>query len=58
MLRIIQYIEQNPVAAGLCAHAEDWPWSSAKPRGQWPAGTAYVGQAFQPDVNVARRLGQ
>lgn len=23
------YIETNPVAAGLCAHPEDWPWSSA-----------------------------
>jgi len=20
------YIRQNPVAAGLCAKAEDWPW--------------------------------
>ena len=23
------YIEQNPVAAGLCSAAEDFPWSSA-----------------------------
>ena len=23
------YIHDNPVAAGLVAHAEDWPWSSA-----------------------------
>ena len=22
----INYIRQNPVAAGLCAKAEDWPW--------------------------------
>jgi REP element-mobilizing transposase RayT len=22
----INYIRQNPVAAGLCASAEDWPW--------------------------------
>jgi len=22
----IDYIRQNPVAAGLCASAEDWPW--------------------------------
>ena len=22
----INYIRQNPVAAGLCANAEDWPW--------------------------------
>ena len=24
-----RYIEMNPVAAGLCARAEDWPFSSA-----------------------------
>ena len=23
------YIEKNPVAAGLCKHASEWPWSSA-----------------------------
>lgn len=23
------YIERNPVAAGLCQQAGDWPWSSA-----------------------------
>jgi len=22
----MNYIRQNPVAAGLCARAEDWPW--------------------------------
>ena len=27
------YIEQNPVAAGLCQRASDWPWSSASPPG-------------------------
>ena len=25
----IKYVEQNPVRAGLCAKAEQWPWSSA-----------------------------
>jgi len=25
-----RYIENNPVRAGLCAHSEDWPWSSAR----------------------------
>jgi REP element-mobilizing transposase RayT len=29
MLRIIEYIENNPVAAGLCKRNEDWTWSSA-----------------------------
>jgi REP element-mobilizing transposase RayT len=27
-----EYIELNPVKAGLCACPEDWPWSSASTR--------------------------
>ena len=27
--RIVAYIEENPVKAGLSATPEDWPWSSA-----------------------------
>jgi REP element-mobilizing transposase RayT len=34
LLRIIQYIELNPVAAGLAARPEDWRWSSARLRQQ------------------------
>ena len=30
LLATSRYVECNPVAAGLCAHAEDWPWSSAR----------------------------
>jgi putative transposase len=45
LMRIVHYIENNPVAAGLCQPA-DWPWSSARYRAVWPAGTVYVGQAF------------
>ncbi len=29
LLNCMSYIEQNPVRAGLCLHAWDWPWSSA-----------------------------
>jgi hypothetical protein len=29
LLRIIEYIEGNPVAAGLTDRPENWPWSSA-----------------------------
>lgn len=32
ILRIIDYIERNPVAAGLVSNPEDWPWSSASLR--------------------------
>jgi REP element-mobilizing transposase RayT len=30
--RVVDYIEQNPVKAGLAADAEAWPWSSAYAR--------------------------
>jgi REP element-mobilizing transposase RayT len=26
---VVDYIENNPVRAGLCKRPEDWPWSSA-----------------------------
>ena len=29
LLAAARYVERNPVGAGLCRHAEDWPWSSA-----------------------------
>lgn len=29
LIAAIRYVEQNPVAAGLVAHAEQWRWSSA-----------------------------
>jgi REP element-mobilizing transposase RayT len=40
-LRIIAYIENNPVAAGLCERPEDWPRSSARFRKGWEPGTPY-----------------
>jgi putative transposase len=27
--KILHYIENNPVTAGLVPHPQDWPWSSA-----------------------------
>jgi hypothetical protein len=32
LLRVITYIENNPVAAGLVPNPEDWKWSSARIR--------------------------
>jgi hypothetical protein len=40
ILRAIDYIESNPVKAGLCRSPEQWAWSSAKFRKQWPVGAA------------------
>ena len=31
-----RYIWSNPVTAGLCREAEQWPWSSARLRGEAP----------------------
>ena len=41
MLRIIEYIENNPVAARLCQHRDEWPWSSARFRMDWRRGEPY-----------------
>jgi putative transposase len=30
LLATVRYTELNPVRAGLCKQAEDWPWSSAR----------------------------
>lgn len=30
LMAAVRYVERNPVAAGLVARAEDWPWSSAR----------------------------
>lgn len=27
---VVRYVELNPVAAGLCQHPKQWPWSSAR----------------------------
>jgi len=39
---VVLYIHQNPVYAGLCERAEDWPWSSAG------NGDVLIGRAFSP----------
>jgi putative transposase len=30
LVAVIKYIHENPVTAGLCTTARDWPWSSAR----------------------------
>lgn len=39
LLAVCRYVERNPVAAGLVAQADHWPWSSCR---------AHVGQAATP----------
>lgn len=38
LIAVSRYIAQNPVEAGLCERAEDWPWSSF-----------YAGSAQRPE---------
>ena len=35
LARIVEYVEQNPVKAGLVMKPEDWRWSSAADRRGW-----------------------
>ena len=44
MYRIIEYIENNPVKAGLVERPEDWYWSSARIRANAPVNS---GDAIQ-----------
>jgi putative transposase len=41
LFRIIFYIENNPVKAGLCARPGDWDWSSARFRDCWTSGRPF-----------------
>jgi putative transposase len=44
VIRIIDYIEKNPVVAGLCANPEQWRWSSARFRRNWEVGKAFTAE--------------
>ncbi|MFM7183064.1 MAG: REP-associated tyrosine transposase [Verrucomicrobiales bacterium] len=46
-----EYIHDNPVKAGLCARASDWPWSSARVSGSAGIADVLVGKANE-DANV------
>lgn len=57
MNRIVGYIEQNPISAGLVRAAEEWPWSSAgwqaKPPAP-PANSPYECWPNQPASSITR----
>ena len=40
LIWLVRYIALNPVEAGLCSRAEDWPWSSY---------AAMIGKVRKPD---------
>ena len=45
-----RYVENNPVRAGLCRRAEDWPWSSAR------AHVLGVGDGLTDVAALARQI--
>jgi REP element-mobilizing transposase RayT len=44
---LVRYIAMNPVEAGLCSRAEDWPWSSY---------AATIGNVRKPDFLTTTRV--
>ncbi len=48
--RIVRYVEQNPVSAGLAANPRDWPWSSAGLTGESACPTVRI----SPDQMAGR----
>jgi putative transposase len=52
MLRIIDYIERNPVTAGLCRHRNQWAWSWSSARWRNELGWQ-AGDTFQPQWKAA-----
>jgi len=48
--RCCQYTLMNPVNAGLCARAEDWPWSSAHVARPSPAASSHTGPVRESET--------
>lgn len=51
------YIENNPVAAGLCATAEDWPWSSRSRSARADRGLEEGQEALAPGFGLVNLDG-
>ena len=52
VLEVARYIARNPVAAGLCGDAADWPWSSHA------AAFASAGPAWLDTARLLEYFGQ
>ena len=50
--RIVAYIEDNPVKAGLVQHAQDYPWSSAFGRGAGAETSTHAAFAAQRSMKM------
>jgi putative transposase len=47
LLRVVRYIHQNPVKAGIVNHAEEWKWSSCR---------GYYGKSLYPEIMLDSHL--
>ena len=61
LLAACRYVVLNPVAAGLCAQAEEWAWSSYRATAGLESRPAFLDDGellrrFAPSVSEARRL--
>jgi putative transposase len=52
--RQIEYIHNNPVRRGLCAVAEEWPWSSAGDYAGVRQGPVWIDRTFLPVFRAER----
>jgi putative transposase len=61
LLEACRYVVLNPVRAGLCAHPEEWPWSSYRATAGLEPRPAFLADSellrrFAPSLRDARRL--
>ncbi len=65
-VRLIRYIESNPLQAGLVVRAEEWPWSSLTDRlaqertldpGPWRLPSDWLSIVNTPDVKIEQLPG-
>jgi putative transposase len=60
LLRVLRYVERNPLRAGLVKRAGDWPWSSAVARvgqplldpGPVPRPTDWLARVDEPQTEA------
>jgi REP element-mobilizing transposase RayT len=50
--RIVHYVENNPVSAGLAGNARDWVWSSARLTGESACPTGHSATPVLPSIDA------
>jgi hypothetical protein len=60
-MQLLRYLARNPVEAGLCEQASDWPWGSYRGCAEFDGGFAFVNSSslrayFGQDRRAATEL--